>query len=150
MVRPTSLYCSWAPSLPTIAFYNKPTLKQVGSSCNSISFMKQLLESQICQALDDHRIYHLGLTVADLPCVDCFLVLSDAFHICTFSFQLHCTQDCIWSLCIPCVSQVLHTVLLASVQDSCCTCSKMAFEASVFHYKQPAVFFSLALTTIIH
>lgn len=46
--------------------------------------MKQLLESQICQALDDHSVYRLGLTV-----VDWFLVLSDALH------------DFIWSLCNP-------------------------------------------------
>lgn len=150
MVRPTSLCSSWASCLPTIAFYNKPTLKQVGSSCNSVSFMKQLLESQICQALDDHSIYCLGLTVADLPCVDCFPMLSDALHVCTFLFQVHCTQDCIWSLCIPRVSQVLNTVLFASVQDSCCMCSNMVFEASLFHYKPPAVFFSLALATVIH
>lgn len=142
MVRPTSLYCSWAPSLPTIAFHNKRTLKQAGSSCNSISFMEQLLESQICHALDNQSICHLGLTVADLPRVNCFLVLSDALYVCTFSFQLHCTQDCIWSLYVPHVSQVLHTVLFASVQDSCCTCSKMAFEASLFHYKQQHFLFT--------
>lgn len=47
-------------------------------------------------------------------------------------------------------SQVLDTVLFASVQDSCCTCSKMVFEALSFHDKQPAVFFSLTLATVIH
>lgn len=74
--------------------------------------MKQLLESQICQALDDHSIYCLGLTVADLPCVDCFPVLSDALHICTFLFQVHCTQEMHLELVYPlCVASTQYSAL---------------------------------------
>lgn len=65
--------------------------------------------------------------------VDCFVLLS-ACLVYTFSSQLHYTQDCSPSLYIPSALQVLSaTMLFASGQDSCCTCSEMIFEPSSFH-----------------